>query len=94
MLTPKRKAVKVHQALLNVHSGCSYLRHVLSRCLDSHRGAVTAGVAVHAAHHRRDGRLLPITGWRMCDVRTQEDDRLLEHGGPEAAEKYKRIVRI
>lgn len=59
-----------------------YLRHILSRGLDSHRCAVTAGVAVHAAHHRRNGRLLPITRRRMCDVSTQEDDGLLEHGGP------------
>lgn len=62
---------------------CSYLGHVLSRRLDSHRGAVPAWVAIHASHHSCDGWLFPVTRWRMCDISTQEDDRLLEHGGSE-----------
>ena len=67
---------------LNVTLNAVYLGHVLSGRLDSHRGAVTAGVAVHAAHHSCNGRLLPITSWGMSDICTQEDDRLLEHRGP------------
>lgn len=57
----------------------AYLRHVLPRRLNSNCGAVATGVTVHAAHYRCDGRLLPITSWRMSDVGTQEDDGLLEH---------------
>lgn len=59
-----------------------YLGHVLPRRLNSDCGAVATGVTVHAAHHRCDGRLLPITSWRMSNIRTQEDDRLLENRGP------------
>ena len=55
---------------------------VLSGGLDADGGAVAAGVSVHAAHHRRDGRLLPVAGGGVRDVGPQEDDRLLEHRGP------------
>ena len=59
-----------------------YLGHVLAGRLDSHRSAVSAGMAVHAAHHRRDGRLLPVSGGGMSDVSAEEDDGLLEHRRP------------
>ena len=60
-----------------------YLGQVLPGRLDADSGAVAAGVSVHAAHHRRDGRLLPVARRRVRDVRPQEDDWLLEHRGPE-----------
>ena len=62
--------------------GGPYLGQVLPGRLDADGGAVAAGVAVHAAHHRRDGRLLPVAGGGVRDVRPQEDDWLLEHRGP------------
>lgn len=57
------------------------LGQVLARRLHAHRGTVAAGVTVHAAHHRRDGGLLAVAGWRVSDVCPQEDDGLLEHRG-------------
>lgn len=59
-----------------------YLGHVLPRSLNSNCGAVATGVTVHAPHYRCDGWLLPIASRRMSNIRTQEDDRLLENRGP------------
>lgn len=63
------------------------MRQILSRCLHSHSGAVTAWMAVHAAHYSRYRRLLSVTCWWMSDVCTQEDDRLLKYRWPRKRQK-------
>lgn len=40
-------------------------------------GTVPAGVAIHTANDSSNGRLLSVPGWGVCDIRSQEDDRLL-----------------
>lgn len=50
--------------------------------LHPNSGTVPAGVAVHTANDSSNGRLLPIPCWGVRDIRSQEDDRLLEHRGP------------
>lgn len=58
------------------------LGDLLAGGLHPNSGTVPAGVAIHTANHSSNGRLLPIPCRRVCDIRSQEDDRLLEHRGP------------
>lgn len=72
----------VGQVLYDLLAVEQLLGGLLARRLHADRGAVAAGVPVHAAHHGGDGRLLPVPGGRVSDVRAQEDHWLLEHRGP------------
>ncbi len=59
------------------------LGQVLAWGLHSHGGTIAAGVPIHATHHSRNGRFLPIACRWVSDIGPQKDDRLLEHGGPD-----------
>lgn len=58
------------------------LGDLLAGSLYPNGGTVSAGVAIHTANDSSNGRLLPIPCRRVCDICSQEDDRLLEHGWP------------
>lgn len=46
------------------------LGQILAGRLHPYGGAVSARVSVHTAHHCSNGRLLPVTRWRVSDVCT------------------------
>ena len=76
------RLVEHHQVLLD--HGRQLLNDFNPVGLDSNRGRVSRRVRVLAANHRGDGRLLVVSGRRVRDVGSQEDDRLAEDLWPDA----------
>lgn len=58
------------------------LGDLLAGRLYPNSGTVPAGVSVHAAHDSSNGWLLSVPCGGVCDICSQEDDRLLEHRWP------------
>ena len=76
------RLVEHHQVLLD--HGRQLLNDFNPVGLDSNRGRVPRRVRVLAANHRGDGRLLVVSGRRVRDVGSQEDDRLAEDLWPDS----------
>lgn len=64
-----------------------FLGDLLAGSLHPNGCTVPAGVAVHAANNSSNGRLLSVPGRGVRDIRSQEDDGLLEHRRPAQIEK-------
>lgn len=59
--------------------GTQLLNDLLPVLLHSHSGCIAAGVSVHRAHHCSDRWLLVVSGWRVRDIRTEEDHRFVKY---------------